>query len=211
MVYHITPTLKSLHWLQIEQRIHHKIIFITHNLIHFSQPQHVCKLTNVKPSGKTRSSKYLCLLLPPFTSKLKFSNHSFRIFEPYLRNSLPPNLKTYAPINDETTTNITNITRSSVSPLFLSWNCFLSHNKTYLFSLSFPIIPFFAMLHFSFRPDHFNLSHTKFLTQLNTREYTITLGYGFAGDIESSILAYLFYLLTELRSVADILHNQGGR
>ena len=38
---HITPALKSLHWLKIEQWIHYKIISITHNLLHSSEPQYL--------------------------------------------------------------------------------------------------------------------------------------------------------------------------
>ena len=53
-------------------------------------------------------------------------------------------------------------------------------------------IPVFAVCHLLFRPDRFNLSQTKIITQLNTQEYTI--GRGFAGTVESSIL-----ILTYLR------------
>ena len=144
----LLPHLNPLHWLKIEQRIDYKIISITHNLLHSSQPQYINKFINVKPSGKTCSSENLCISFLPLTSKLKYSNHSFRISAPHLWNSLPPNLRIYAPVSDET---ITNITHSSVSPTFkpisLSKN---SHLKTYLFSLSFPIIPFSAVFHFPF-------------------------------------------------------------
>ena len=116
LLLNIPTLLPQLHWIKIEQRIHNKIISITNNL-HSSQAQYLHKL-NVKPTGKTRSSAYLCLSLPPLTSKLKFSNSSFRISAPHLWNSLPPNLRTYAPVSDKTITNITNITRSSVSPTF---------------------------------------------------------------------------------------------
>ena len=86
---HITPTLKYLLWLNIEQRIDYKIIFIADNLLHSSEPQYLRKLITVKPSGKTRPSEYLCLSLAPLTSKLKYSNRSFCISALHLRNSLP--------------------------------------------------------------------------------------------------------------------------
>ena len=117
----------------------------------------------VKPSGKTHSSEYLCLLLPPLTYKLKFFNRSFRISAPHLCNSLPPSLRTYAPVSDETITNITNITHSS---FHLPLNLY-PHPKIIFFfhtlkptssPFPFPIIPFSALFHFPFRPDHFNLS-----------------------------------------------------
>ena len=115
---HITPALKSLHCLKFEQRIQFKIISITHNLLHSSEPQYLRKLIIIKPSGKTRSSEYLCLSVPPLTSKLKFSNRSFRISAPNRWNFLPSYIRTYAPVIGEAITNITNITSSSVSPTF---------------------------------------------------------------------------------------------
>ena len=33
---HITPVLKSLHWLKLEKRIHYKIIFLTNDFLHTS-------------------------------------------------------------------------------------------------------------------------------------------------------------------------------
>ena len=46
---HITTVLKSLHWLKIEERIHYKIISLTYDFIHTSQPQYLRKLINIKP------------------------------------------------------------------------------------------------------------------------------------------------------------------
>ena len=93
---HITPELKSLYWLKIEQRIQYKIISITHNLLHSSEPQYLRNLIKVKPSGKTRSSEYLCLSLPPLTSKLKFSNRASTSLHPTFGTPypLPQNLCT---------------------------------------------------------------------------------------------------------------------
>ena len=85
--HHITPALKSLHWLKVEHRIQYKIISITHNLIHKSQPSYLRKLINIKPPGKTRSSNQLCLALAPLTSRLEFSNGSFINSSPHLWNS----------------------------------------------------------------------------------------------------------------------------
>ena len=75
---HITPVLKSLHWLKIEQRIQYKLISITHNLLHNAHPHYLRQLISPRSSSRsTRSSDYLCLSLPPLTSKLVFSNRSF--------------------------------------------------------------------------------------------------------------------------------------
>ena len=37
---HISPVLQSLHWLKVEQRIQYKIISITHNLLHITEPKY---------------------------------------------------------------------------------------------------------------------------------------------------------------------------
>ena len=130
----ITPALISLHWLKIEQRRQFKIVSITHNLLHKSQPSYLHKLIHIKPTGKTRSSDHLCLSRPPLTSKLKFSDRSFRNASPRPWNSLPINIRSFSQQIP---------TPSSPTPLpfnTLSLSCshFISCRKTHLFSLSYP-------------------------------------------------------------------------
>ena len=72
----ITPALKSLHWLKIEQRIQFKIVSITDNLLHKSLSSYLRKLIYIKPTGKTGSSDHLCLSLPPLTFKLTQNHRS---------------------------------------------------------------------------------------------------------------------------------------
>ena len=48
--------------------------------------------------GSTRSADCLCLC-PPFTSRLKFSDRSFRNAAPHLWNNLPPSLRSYSSCN----------------------------------------------------------------------------------------------------------------
>ena len=85
---HISPVLKSLHWLKVEQRIEYKIISITHNLLHITEPKYLHRLINIKPPSRTRSSDHLCLSLPPASTRLKFSDRSFRNSSPRLWNSI---------------------------------------------------------------------------------------------------------------------------
>ena len=66
---HITLVLESLHWLKIEEHIHYKIISLTYDFLHTSQPQYLIK--HIKPAGSTRSSNHLTLLRPSATSSLK--------------------------------------------------------------------------------------------------------------------------------------------
>ena len=126
----ITPVLKSLHWLKIEQRIQFKIVS-THNFLHKSQPSYLRKLIYIKHTGKTLSSDHLCISLPPLTSKLKFSDRSFRNASPRLWNSLSTNIRSFSQQLP---------TPSSPTPfpfniLSLSSSQFLSRLKTHLFSL----------------------------------------------------------------------------
>ena len=81
---HITPEFKSLHWLKIEERIHYKIISLTYDSLHTSQPQYPRKLINIKPAGSTCSSNHLTLLHPSTTSSLKISNRSYNRTAPIL-------------------------------------------------------------------------------------------------------------------------------
>ena len=50
---HITPTLRSLHWLKLRERIEYKIISLTYNALQYHQPSYLNKLGNKsKPSRK---------------------------------------------------------------------------------------------------------------------------------------------------------------
>ena len=79
---HISPVLKSLHLLKIEQRIQYKIISITHHLLHITEPKYLHRHINIKPPSRTRSSDHLCLSLPPVFTRLKFADRSFRNSSP---------------------------------------------------------------------------------------------------------------------------------
>ena len=88
---HITPVLKFLHWLNIEDHIHYKIISLTYDFLHTSLPQYLRKLINIKLAGSTRCLNHLILLHPSTTSSLKISN---RLYNELLLSSviIYPNL-----------------------------------------------------------------------------------------------------------------------
>ena len=72
---HITPVLKSLHYLKIEQGIilqNH--ISITHNLFHKSEPNHLRNLINIKSTGKTRFSDNLSFTSIPYLQASNLSS-----------------------------------------------------------------------------------------------------------------------------------------
>ena len=63
---HITPVLKSLHWLPVEQRLMYKILLITFRALKFSSPQYINSLIEIyKPSRSgLRSSAEFSLAIP---------------------------------------------------------------------------------------------------------------------------------------------------
>ena len=130
---HITPTLKSLHWLKIEQRIQYKIISITYSLLQSSHPSYLRGLILIQPNHSTRSSDHLTLSRLPITSRspLKISDRSFRVAAPILWNSLPRSLRLCS-------TALTSGTMQSSPMLTLTRNQFLSRLKTHLYSRSYP-------------------------------------------------------------------------
>ena len=126
--HHITPSLRSLHWLKIPQRIHYKLLSTTFTLIQHQQPSYLYSQINIQSARSTRSSSLLTLSRPP-VSTAKLSDRSFHHFIPRLWETLPPSLRL---LN-------TPSTGSSVQPpLAISRSQFLSRLKTHLFKQSYP-------------------------------------------------------------------------
>ena len=93
---------------------------------------------NIKPLSRTRSSGHLCISLPPVSTRFKFADRSFRNSSPRLWNSLPINLRFFAPDTHRSTTVISSTPSHPCRALSLSRNQFLSCIKTHLFTLSYP-------------------------------------------------------------------------
>ena len=123
---------------KVEQRIQYKIISITHNLLHITEPKYLHRLINIKPHSRTHSSDHLGLSLTPVSSRLKFADRSFRHSSLHLRNFLPINLRSLAPDTYHCTTVTSFIHSHPCRALSLSRNQFLSCLKTHLFTLSYP-------------------------------------------------------------------------
>ena len=135
--FHISPERKFFHGLKVEQRIQYKITSIAYNLLHITEPKYLYRLINIKPSSRTRSSDHLCLfhLFPPGSS-LQIDH--FRNFSPRLWNSLPINIRSFAPDTHHSTTVTSSTPSHPCRALSLSRNQFLSCLKTHLFTLSYP-------------------------------------------------------------------------
>ena len=90
---HITPILKSLHWLKVNERIEYKRLSLTYNVLTITQPSYLNYLTSVQPPRSTRSSSVVTLSRPPTISSLKITDRSFRHALPRLWNQLPDSFR----------------------------------------------------------------------------------------------------------------------
>ena len=122
---HITPTLQSLHWLKMSERVKFKIASITYNLLHTSQPEYLSKLITLQSTRSTRSSKLITLYPPAITSNRTILDRSFSYSAPRIWNSLPPELRQPA---SHDTPGLNKLSKAT----------FLSKLKTHLFKLSYP-------------------------------------------------------------------------
>ena len=126
---HITPHLKSLHWLKITQRIQYKILSLTYKSLQFKQPSSILDLLNIQPTHSTRSSAVVTLQRPSNPSRLKITDRSFYHQAPDLWNSLPKHLRAHSSMSP---------TQTNYSFLSLSSSQFHKQLKTYLFLQSYP-------------------------------------------------------------------------
>ena len=86
---HITPVLKSLHWLPMKERIIFKILLVTDKILHGFAPAYLNELLlNYTPHCLLRSSS-LNLLSIPQTKTVTYGDRSFSVIAPKLWNDLP--------------------------------------------------------------------------------------------------------------------------
>ena len=135
---HITPVLKSLHWLKINECIKYKLLSLTYKVLTTNLS------ISVQPSHNTRSSSMVTLARPPTHSSWKITNRSFSYAAPCLWNEFPTDLReprqTQSPALSPITHGSSSSSPSSLSPLAssLTRSVFHSELKTWLISKSFP-------------------------------------------------------------------------
>ena len=89
---HITPVLKSLHWLPMSERVKFKILLLVYHSVHGSAPQYNTALINTyTPSRLLRSSDSGLLTVPK--CKTKWGERAFIHAGPSLWNSLPREIR----------------------------------------------------------------------------------------------------------------------
>ena len=114
--HHITPVLKSPHWLPIKYRILFKVAILTFKILHGPSPDYLKELVTIKENSRynLRSNIGLLLEIPSIKSKKTLGDRSFKMAAPAVWNNLPYNLR-----------NGTN------------FNKFKSSLKTYFFNLNY--------------------------------------------------------------------------
>ena len=143
---HITPILRSLHWLRITGHIEYKLLSLTYKVLTTTQPPYLHNLISIQRPRGTRASSDVTLARPPSSSSLKITDRSLRYASPCLWNQLHLSLHkphsgtsssvSYSPIPSPITSS------SSDSPLCKSITPSLFHSrllKTYLFHKSYPM------------------------------------------------------------------------
>ena len=91
---HVTPLLKSLHWLPVKQRIKYKIIMLCHKILKTNEPAYLRELL-IKPeySRNTRSSDDETLLFVPRKKLITYGDRSFEYIGPSTWNNIPRNIR----------------------------------------------------------------------------------------------------------------------
>lgn len=91
---HITPVLKTLHWLPVTQRIKYKIFLLTFKCLHGLAPIYLQELiVPYQPTRCLRSSGSNLLSVPKSKSKSSYHDRAFAIAAPALWNTLPDSMR----------------------------------------------------------------------------------------------------------------------
>ena len=135
---HVTPILKFLHWLKINERIEYERLPLTHKALTIAQLL-MHSLISDQPPRVRATRSVVTLSRPPTYSSLRITNRSFRYASLHLWNQLPVSFRqpcTKHPPDDVTLTN-SPPTCSPLSPS-ITHSLFHSKLKTHLFHKSFP-------------------------------------------------------------------------
>lgn len=90
---HITPVLKQLHWLPIQQRIQYKILLLTYKALNGSSPVYISELLSYSNPNRLLRSSNKCLLQVPASRTSSHGDRAFSISAPRLWNTLPLDIK----------------------------------------------------------------------------------------------------------------------
>ena len=92
---HITPVLKSLHWLRVEHRILFKLLMITVKAIHGIAPIYLSDLIRVNEQKRSlRQNNRMKVLSVPRFNTATYERKAFVNAAPTEWNKLPENIRT---------------------------------------------------------------------------------------------------------------------
>jgi len=148
---HITPILKSLHWLKVIVRIEYKLLSLTYKVLTTAQPSYLHNLISLQPPRGTRSSFVVTLSRPPTISNAsKISDRSFRYASLGLWNQLPDSFRQphHSRLESRFTSSSTSQLISVIIPTLVIHHSFtLSLQAQNLpFQQIFPTLDFFYLL-----------------------------------------------------------------
>jgi len=140
---HITPDLRSPHWLKLTECIKYKLLSLTYKVLTTTHPPYLRHLISLQPPHSTRSSALVTLAQPPTSSSLHITDRCFQYASPYLWNQPPSSFRqprftpsvSVLPVHAPTTSS--HSVNSPLSPS-ITPSLFHSRLKTYLFHKSFP-------------------------------------------------------------------------
>ncbi|XP_059207040.1 uncharacterized protein LOC131986205 [Centropristis striata] len=89
---HITPVLKSLHWLPVSQRIYFKILLLVYKALNGLGPNYMLDLLPLYEASRPIRSSGTGLLRVPRT-RTKRGEAAFSYYAPHLGNKLPVDLR----------------------------------------------------------------------------------------------------------------------
>ena len=98
---HITPILRSLHWLPVHHRITFKTLLFTYKILNRQAPNYLSDLISLRSSTSSRSlrsSSKLQLTLGPRTHT-SYGDRAFSVTAPNLWNKLPVNIRNANSLN----------------------------------------------------------------------------------------------------------------
>ena len=90
---HVTPLLKSLHWLPVKERVDYKIATLVFKCLNDLAPTYLSDLIQKNTTSRNlRSSNDKSIFIP--RTKLKtYGDRAFSYYGPYIWNSLPRELR----------------------------------------------------------------------------------------------------------------------
>ena len=97
---HISPVLKSLHWLPISKRIEYKILTLTFKCLHSLAPSYLKDLIKQHKPGRSLRSASQRLLHVPATRLKSYGDRAFSKAAPLLWNSLPLHIRQIDNLDD---------------------------------------------------------------------------------------------------------------